>query len=40
MGKSAEVIDGKGVGNLHGVQRVWKFMEIKGLDAHTTIGKS
>lgn len=39
MGKSAEVVDEKGVAKLHWVQRVWKLMKIKGLDAHNSIGE-
>jgi hypothetical protein len=32
MGKSAEVVDGKGVANFHGVQRVRKRMKRNELD--------
>ncbi len=32
MGKSAEVIDGKGVVDLHGAQRVRKWMKTQGID--------
>jgi len=39
MRKSAEVVDEKGVASLHWVQRVWKLMKIKGLDAHNSIGE-